>query len=187
MATLMMESAMRSSPRSVWAGIAQSQSFCDVRTVRLAYGTSTRILREQYQGVPEVHNVKTVFSIHNVMFQGCLLSRCWATLGLAGYSAALINWDDASSINFLWRARFATLIICSPLAHLYAREFADRAPRRGNGWYLPSPSYRAASWMVLILVRGHLQWSLYSTELSARHMEGKAECVVSCKRSLALR
>lgn len=80
-------------------------------------------LREQYQGVPEVHNVKTVFSIHNVKFQGQFTDKMLSdVLGLADIPAAVDQLRcDASSINFMKGALCYSdyLLTVSPT---YARE-----------------------------------------------------------------
>ncbi len=89
-------------------------------------------LREFYQGVPQCANVKTVFTIHNVKFQGQFSDKMLEeVLGLAHIPAARDQlYCDASSINFMKGALLYTdyLTTVSPS---YAHEL--QMPFYGEG------------------------------------------------------
>lgn len=89
-------------------------------------------LREFYQGLPLYDRVKTVFSIHNVAFQGQFSDTVMEDiLGVAHIPAAASQLRcDACSINYMLGAlRYADAI--TTVSHTYANEI--QTPEFGEG------------------------------------------------------
>ena len=89
-------------------------------------------LREFYQGLPLYENVKTIFSIHNIAFQGQFSDEILNDiLGMAHIPAAAMQLRcDASSINYMQGALNYTDAITT-VSPTYAEEI--RTPAFGEG------------------------------------------------------
>ena len=146
-------------------------------------------MREQYQSVPEVQNVKTVFPIHNARFQGQFTDKMLSdVLGLADIPAAVDQLRcDASSINFM-KGALCYLITYLPLAQRMPTSYRQNTLRREE---------TISSGRRQNVLRGILNgidmgaWSpasdpIFHKNFSARHMEGKAGVSASCKSELGL-
>ena len=134
-------------------------------------------LREFYQGLPLYDRVKTVFSIHNVAFQGQFSDTVMEDiLGVAHIPAAASQLRcDACSINYMLGAlRYADAI--TTVSPTYANEIQTPEFGEGLDGVLRERSYALQGILNGIDVVGYdpaTDKNLYET-YDAKHLEGKA-------------
>ena len=134
-------------------------------------------LREFYQGLPLYDRVKTVFSIHNVAFQGQFSDTVMEDiLGVAHIPAAATQLRcDACSINYMLGAlRYADAI--TTVSPTYANEIQTPEFGEGLDGVLRERSYALQGILNGIDVVGYdltTDKNLYET-YDAKHLEGKA-------------
>ncbi len=146
-------------------------------------------LREFYRGIPECDNVRTVFSIHNVKFQGQFTDEMLADpLGLDGIPAAAgqLRCDD-HSINFMQGALLYSDYL-STVSPTYALEL--QMPFYGEGM---DPIFRRRHEALRGILNGidTAAWSpandpYIPAHFSAKKFEGKAECKRALQEELGL-
>ncbi len=146
-------------------------------------------LREFYQGLPLYENVKTVFTIHNIAFQGQFSDKMLGdVLGLEHVSAAANQLRcDASSINFMQGALSYSDAITT-VSPSYAREIKTSDYGEGLDWVL-----RRRSEVLSGILNGidTAAWDpATDTAIAANYslgdMAGKAECKSALQRELGL-
>ncbi len=146
-------------------------------------------LREFYQGLPLYENVKTVFTIHNIAFQGQFSDKMLGdVLGLEHVSAAANQLRcDASSINFMQGALSYSDAITT-VSPSYAREIKTSDYGEGLDWVL-----RRRSEVLSGILNGidTAAWDpATDTAIAANYslgdMAGKAECKAALQRELGL-
>jgi starch synthase len=147
-------------------------------------------LREFYQGVDACRNVRTVFTVHNVKFQGqfsdAVLSE---VLGLENVPAAAgqLRADD-QSINFMKGALLYSDTI-STVSPTYAREL--QMPFYGEGL---DGIFRDRSWCLHGILNGidTTEWNPRSDKaipasFTEKDLSGKAACKAALQEELGLR
>ena len=145
-------------------------------------------LREFYQGLPGYDNVKTVFSIHNVKFQGQYGDEVLSDIcGLADTPAAGQMYVGPKTINFMKGALLYadTITTVSPT---YAEEL--KLPFYGEGL---DDIFREKSWKLHGILNG-IDTQEYdprtdpgiAANFSADDLSGKAACKAALQRELGL-
>ena len=146
-------------------------------------------LREFYQGLPLYDRVKTVFSIHNVAFQGQFSDTVMEDiLGVAHIPAAASQLRcDACSINYMLGAlRYADAI--TTVSPTYAEEL--KMPFYGEGL---DEIFRERAWKLHGILNG-IDTQEYdpktdsgiAANFSAEDPAGKAACKAALQRELGL-
>ena len=140
-------------------------------------------LREFYQGLPLYERVKTVFTIHNIAFQGQFSDKMLNdVLGLAHIPAAAGQLRcDASSINFMQGALRYTDAITT-VSPTYAREIKSSDYGEGLDWVL-----RQRSDVLSGILNGcdpALNDPETDTKIAANYGVGNLAGKAACKRAL---
>lgn len=147
-------------------------------------------LREFYQASPVCNRVKTVFTVHNVKFQGQYSDKMLAdVLGLSDIPAASDQLRcDATSINYMKGALLYSDTI-STVSPTYAREL--QMPFYGEGL---DDIFRERSWCLHGILNGidTTQWNPVSDtaipfNFSRKDLSGKAENKAALQKELGLR
>lgn len=145
-------------------------------------------LREFYKGLPGYDNVKTVFSIHNVKFQGQFGDEVLSDIcGLAETPAAGQMYVGPKTINFMKGALLYadTITTVSPT---YAEEL--KMPFYGEGL---DEIFRERAWKLHGILNG-IDTQEYdpktdsgiAANFSAEDLAGKAACKAALQRELGL-
>ena len=147
-------------------------------------------LREFYQGSEVCRNIKTIFTIHNVKFQGQLDDKVLSeVLGLENVPAAASQLrSDDQSINYMKAALLYSDTI-STVSPTYAREL--QMPFYGEGL---DGIFRERSWCLHGILNGIDvdEWNpatdtTIPASFSIEDMSGKAACKAALQEELGLR
>lgn len=147
-------------------------------------------LREFYQASDVCRNVRTVFTVHNVKFQGQLSDKVLSeVLGLEGVPAAAHQLrSGADSINYMKGALLYSDTI-STVSPTYAREL--QMPFYGEGL---DDIFRERSWCLHGILNGidTTEWNPVSdttipAPFSAKDLSGKAKDKAALQEELGLR
>ncbi len=147
-------------------------------------------LREFYRGVPACNNVKTVFTIHNVKFQGQYGDKLLHdVLGLDGIQAARDQlYCDRESINYM-KGALCYSDMLTTVSPSYATEL--QMPFYGEGL---DPIFRRRQGSLAGILNGIDMdvWNpatdpMVGTNYDAESLEKKAENKVALQRELGLR
>ncbi|MCC6102371.1 MAG: glycogen synthase GlgA [Olegusella sp.] len=147
-------------------------------------------LREFYQKSPVCSRVKTIFTVHNVKFQGQYSDKMLAdVLGLDGIPAAASQLRcDISSINYM-KAALLYADTISTVSPTYAREL--QMPFYGEGL---DDIFRERSWCLHGILNGidTIKWNPVSdtnipVNFSKKDLAGKAEDKAALQKELGLR
>ena len=143
-------------------------------------------LREQYQGLELYDRIKTVYTIHNLKFQGV----CWRfylgdILGLAGCKNAedQLNWDR-DAINFMQGALYYSDYITT-VSPTYAREICGSTFGEGLDGVLAQHQDRLEG------ILNGIDTEKFDPQkaafpFSAADMSGKRECKAALQQELGL-
>ena len=150
---------------------------------------STVFLREFYQNMEDYKNIRTLFTVHNLKFQGQMSDAVLGDiLGLAGNEAAANQLrSDRVSINFM-KGALCYSDLLSTVSETYAREI--QTPFFGENM---EGIYRRRKDALYGIMNG-LDQEQYDPEtnenlpahFSANDMSGKAECKAALQRELGL-
>lgn len=147
-------------------------------------------LREFYQGVEACRTIKTIFTVHNVMFQGQLSDRLLSeVLGLDSIPAAAHQLrSDERSINYMKAALLYSDTI-STVSPTYAREL--QMPFYGCGL---DGIFRERSWCLHGVLNGididewnPAQDKTIPQAFTTDDLSGKAACKTALQEELGLR
>lgn len=147
-------------------------------------------LREFYQGSPACRNVKTIFTVHNVKFQGQFSENVLSeVLGLEGVPAAVNQLrSNGQSINYMKAALLYSDTI-STVSPTYAREL--QMPFYGEGL---DSIFRDRSWCLHGILNGIdvNEWNPLTDQaiaapFSSKDLSGKAVCKAALQEELGLR
>lgn len=144
------------------------------------------LLRDAYSGVPEYKNIKTVFTIHNIEYQGkCGLDFPDYVLGASNWSLPVLRQDECT--NFM-KGAIVMADKVTTVSETYSYEIRNEYYAHGLSYILNQNAYKLCG-----IVNG-IDYNIFNPETdkyiysnySLKKLSGKAENKLALQKELGL-